>query len=107
MTGVANGMAKIIDVAMVVVQSTPNRELFGTDIRASELVAGCLLAMAVQRFGWPTKWWWGVVGFASLAVTFVLWGWVTEQDSWVLNGGLAAVSLLNVGMILGASSWGS
>ena len=102
---VAIGIASI--VAMVVVQSTPNRELFGTDIRASELVAGCLLAMAVQRFGWPTKWWWGVVGFASLAVTFVLWGWVTEQDSWVLNGGLAAVSLLNVGMILGASSWGS
>jgi len=94
-------------VALVVVQSTPNRELFGTDIRASELVAGCLLAVAVQRFGWPTKWWWGAVGFASLAVTFWLWGWVTEHDEWVLHGGLAAVSLLNVGMILGAASWRS
>lgn len=94
-------------VAMVVVKSTPNRELFGTDIRASELVAGCLLALAVQRWGWPRSRWWGYVGFASLAVTFVLWGWVTEHDSWVLEGGLAAVSLLNVGMILGAASWGS
>ncbi len=94
--------------ALVMVQgSTPNRELFGTDIRASELVAGCLLAVAVQRYGWPSKWWWGLVGFASLAVTFVLWGWVTEHDAWVLNGGLAAVSLLNVGMILGAGARGS
>ncbi|MFN8051323.1 MAG: acyltransferase [Acidimicrobiales bacterium] len=99
------GLASI--VAMVVVHSTPNRELFGTDIRASELVAGCLLAMAVQRWGWPSARWWGIVGFVSLAVTFVLWGWVSEHDAWVLDGGLAAVSLLNIGMILGAASWGS
>lgn len=106
---VAFGVIGIASIAALVVvqQPAPNRELFGTDIRASELVAGCLLAVAVQRFGWPRRWWWGVVGFASLGVTFVLWGWVTEHDAWVLDGGLAAVSLLNVGMILGAAAWGS
>jgi len=95
-------------IALLVIHRTaPNRELFGTDVRASELVAGCLLALAVQRWGWPTARWWAIVGFVSLAITFVLWGWVTEHDTWVLGGGLALVSLLNVGMILGAASWGS
>ena len=100
------GVASIV-MLVVLHPAAPNRELFGTDVRASELVAGCLLAVAVQRYGWPERWWWGLVGFASLAVTFVLWGWVTEHDAWVLNGGLAGVSLLNIGMILGAAAAGS
>ena len=99
------GVASII--TMVVVDGGPNRELFGTDIRASELVAGCLMAMAVQRWGWPRSRWWGLVGWLSLALTVVLWGWVDENEAWVLGGGLALVSLLNLGMILGAATWGS
>ncbi|MEZ5322737.1 MAG: acyltransferase [Microthrixaceae bacterium] len=93
--------------ALVGIHSTPNRELFGTDVRASELLAGCLLALAVRHWGWPTSRWWSVLGWAALALTALAWGFVTEHDAWVLNGGLALTSLLNIAMILGAATRGS
>jgi peptidoglycan/LPS O-acetylase OafA/YrhL len=99
--------AASIVAGVVLHADPPNRELFGTDVRAFELIAGCLLAMAIQKWGWPRSPKWSILGFCGLAVTIYLWGWVTETESWVLNGGLTFVALINVGMILGASSWGS
>ncbi len=100
----ATGAASIF--AMLVVHGTPNRELFGTDIRAAEVVAGCLLAVAVQKWGWPQSRWFVPLGWIGLAGTVILWGWVSEHDPWVLNGGLILIAVLNLMIIVGASVWG-
>jgi peptidoglycan/LPS O-acetylase OafA/YrhL len=89
-------------LTQVLMHAGPNREFFGTDTRAAELVAGCLLALAIDRWGWPTSRWWVVAGWASLAITVVAWGWVNESDPWVLSGGLSAFSIVDVVMICGA-----
>ena len=89
--------------SMITIESTLNREFFGTDTRAAELVVGCLLALAIDRWGWPSSPRWSWVGWASLLGTLWFWSTVTEHDRWVLRGGLSAMSLLTVGLILGAA----
>lgn len=78
------------------------REFFGTDTRASEIVAGCLMAVVVHNYGWPTHRRWSTVGWAALAVIVVAWSVVPEDASWVLGGGLALISIVNIGLIGGA-----
>ena len=94
-------------VVLVVIDSSPQREFFGTDSRASELVAGCLLAVAVHHWGWPRARWWGWAGWAALLVTVLAWSLVWEDFPWVLGGVLALVSVLNVFLIGGAVVDGS
>jgi peptidoglycan/LPS O-acetylase OafA/YrhL len=105
------GMLVVVGVAsvasLVVVQGTPQREYFGTDTRASELVAGCLLAVWVHHHGLPRHRAWRWLGWLALAVAVACWAFVREDDPWVLGGGLAAFSLVNVGLIVGAASGGS
>ncbi|MGI9576596.1 MAG: acyltransferase family protein, partial [Microthrixaceae bacterium] len=43
------------------------------------------------------------VGMAALLAAAAAWTFVHEDDPWVLGWGLAAFSLVNVGLILGAS----
>ncbi|NLA37209.1 MAG: acyltransferase [Actinobacteria bacterium] len=94
-------------VSMALIDSTLNREFFGTDTRAAELVCGCLLALAVAEWGWPRSRWWGAVGWVSLALTVYGWATFTEHDGWILNGGLSAWALVNCGLVLGSSAMGS
>ena len=89
--------------SLVVIDATPQREFFGTDTRASELVAGCLLAVWVHHRGIPRSTWWRWVGIASLVLAVLAWSLVHEADPWVLGGGLAAFSVVNIGLIIGAS----
>jgi peptidoglycan/LPS O-acetylase OafA/YrhL len=94
-------------VSLVIHEDSLVREFFGTDTRASEIVAGCLLAVVVHRFGWPRSRWWPVVGWASLAVLIVAWATVPEDAAWVLAGGLALISIVSVGLLAGAVVPGS
>ncbi len=96
---IAAGLVSI--ASMVIVQSSPQREFFGTDTRASELVAGCLLAVWIHQRGAPRSKWWSAVGLVSLVVAIAAWAFVRESDPWVLGGGLAAFSIVNIGLILG------
>jgi len=91
----------------VIVQSTPQRDYFGTDTRAAEMVAGCLLAVAIHHYGWPRARWWGVVGWIAMAVNIAAWSFVREDEEWVLSGGLALFSVVSIGMIVGASVKGT
>lgn len=95
------GLGSIL--SLILVQSSPQREFFGTDTRASELVAGCLLAVWVHHRGLPRHPAWRWVGWITLAVAVACWAFVREDDSWVLGGGLAAFSVVNIGLILGAT----
>ena len=94
-------------LSLVLVHSTPQREYFGTDSRASELVVGCLFAVWVHHRGLPRHPAWRWVGWASLAVAFLAWSTVFEDYAWVLGGGLAAFSLVTLGMIIGCTVPGS
>lgn len=94
-------------LSLVVVHSGPQREYFGTDSRASELVAGCLLAVWVHHRGLPKHPAWRWVGWAALAVSVLAWSTVFEDYDWVLGGGLALFSLVNLGLIIGCTVPGS
>jgi len=85
------------------VQGTPQREFFGTDTRASELVVGCLLAVWVHHRGLPRSPAWRWVGLAAMAAAVMAWAMVSEEDAWVLQWGLAAFSVVNLGLLVGAS----
>ena len=101
------GVGAFSIVSLIVHESSPQREFFGTDTRASELVAGCLLAVAVHHWGWPRARWWGWSAWIALGVTVLAWSFVWEDDRWVLGGVLALVSVLNVFLIGGAVVEGS
>jgi peptidoglycan/LPS O-acetylase OafA/YrhL len=101
---VAVGVASV--ASLVVVEATPQREFFGTDTRASELVAGCLLAVWVHHRGLPRHPAWRWIGWVALAVAVACWAFVREDDPWVLGGGLALFSIVNIGLILGATTGG-
>lgn len=104
MTTAFAALAVLSVASMVVIDSTLNRQFFGTDTRAAELVLGCLLAIAVYEWGWPRSRWWGQVGWVSLAATMFGWATFTEHDAWILNGGLSAWAIVNCGLVLGSAS---
>ncbi len=83
--------------------ASPQRQFFGTDMRAAEVIAGCLLAIWVHHHGLPRSPVWRWVGIGATALAFVLFTFVHELDAWVLMGGLSAFSLVTVAMIIGAS----
>ena len=107
LTGLLIGVGVFSIVSLIVHEDSLVREFFGTDTRASEIVAGCLVAVAVHHYGWPRSRWWPVVGWISLAVLVVAWATVPEDAAWVLAGGLALISFVSVGLIGGAIVPGS
>jgi peptidoglycan/LPS O-acetylase OafA/YrhL len=94
-------------ISLVVHEDTLVREFFGTDTRASEIVAGCLMAVVVHTRGWPTAKWWSTVGWVALGAITLAWALVPEDAPWVLGGGLALISIVNVGLLGGAIVPGS
>jgi peptidoglycan/LPS O-acetylase OafA/YrhL len=93
--------------SVIILHGSPQRELFGTDTRASELVAGCLMAVAVYRFGWPRDRRWIWAGWLALIGTCFGWAFFSETAQWVRDGGLILFSILNIGLIGGAVVEGS
>ena len=102
LVGLLVGVGIFSIVSLVVHQDSLVREFFGTDTRASEIVAGCLMAVVVHRRGWPAQRWWATAGWAAFAVIVVAWALVPEDAPWVLGGGLALISIVNIGLIGGA-----
>ena len=82
-----------------------DRVYFGTDTRASELALGVSLAVA-----WPwirdvlrgSRWFADAVGFTALAATAVLFATVDLDAHVVGSGALLAVTVLWVGLVIGA-----
>lgn len=102
LVGLLVGVGVFSIASLIVHQDSLVREFFGTDTRASEIVAGCLMAVVVHHFGWPTRQWWSGVGWAALATIVMLWAVVPEDAPWVLGGGLALISVVNIGLLGGA-----
>jgi peptidoglycan/LPS O-acetylase OafA/YrhL len=93
--------------SVILLHGSPQRELFGTDTRASELVVGCLFAVVVHRYGWPKDRRWVWAGWLALAGTCFGWAFFSETALWVRNWGLITFSILNIGLIGGAVVGGS
>ncbi len=107
LTGLLIGVGIFSIASLIVHEDSLVREFFGTDTRASEIVAGCLVAVAVHHFGWPRSRWWPLVGWVSLVALVIAWATVPEDAAWVLAGGLALISFVSVGLIGGAIVPGS
>ncbi len=101
--GVLLGIWVLSCIRLWTVHGSLIRTYFGTDTRASELVAGCLLALLVERYGWPRSKWFQVAGWGSLVLTLVAWAKLPEDSDWMLRGGLALAPILSVGLILAAT----
>ena len=95
----------------VLMHSDHPREMFGTDVRAAELAAGALLAVAVQRVG--VTWFssderrgrrLNAAGWAGVVLTVGLFVFATLNQPWVRAGGFAALSIVHVAVISGAMS---
>lgn len=94
-------------LALLLIDGNATRMFFGTDTRASEVVAGCLLAVLLHQTRWPTSRWWSVVGWVGLAVTIAAWHTLGHTEPWVIHGGLLLSSVLNIALILGGLVEGS
>ncbi len=82
------------------------REMFGTDVRAAELAAGCLLAIVIHQRGREflsgrstTARAIQVAGWIGLVITVVAFIWGDEDQRWVRAGGFAALSIVHVAVI--------
>ncbi len=89
-----------------------DRIYFGTDTRAFELLAGCLLAVvvtgrhriatALTRRG-PARTAVAALGTAGLVTMVVLWATTNQTSSWLYQGGLPVYSVLSISAILAAT----
>jgi len=94
-------------IALLTVHGSANRMFFGTDTRASEVVAGCLLAVVIHVYGWPRWKGWNAVGWSGLILTVIAWAKLGETEPWVIHGGLLLASGLNLSLIMGGIVEGS
>jgi peptidoglycan/LPS O-acetylase OafA/YrhL len=93
--------------SLLTIGGSANRMFFGTDTRASEVVAGCLLAVVLHVYGWPRSRWWSTVGWVGMILTVIAWVTLGETEPWVIHGGLLLASVLNLALILGGLVEGS
>jgi peptidoglycan/LPS O-acetylase OafA/YrhL len=101
--GLLVGVWVVSVCSMWLVDSTPQRDLFGTDTRASEAVVGCLLAVWVHHRGMPTNRLAKNLGWISLAAGLGFWLFVHETDPWSRIWGLPLFAFISAGMIVGLS----
>lgn len=108
-TVLALGWAASVAATLSVTRS--DRVYYGTDTRASELLVGALLAVAVahEPFRKATvnsligRWTVVSLGAVALVVSIVLWNRVGVEDGFVSDGGLVVVGLLSAVLILSAA----
>ena len=104
--GLVLGACFLGSVAATFLVSDQLRAYYGTDVRAAELLAGALLAVAVAvrptagaRFG-------RVAGPVALLALLVAWSTTTQSDGRLYDGGLLVHAALAVAVILGARTTG-
>lgn len=92
-----------IALVLPFVLANHDRIYYGTDTRAFEILAGCLLAFPFLRTRRPE----GSrvaagLGLVALVATLVMWSTVGQTQDWLYTGGFALVALVNVAMVHGA-----
>lgn len=86
-----------------------DRIYYGSDTRASELLLGGLLAVALQgreRIGGSAGRIVRVTGVFSMGLTILLWAVVPLRAEWVYRGGFAAYTLASLGIMAAAVQTG-
>ena len=92
--------AFLASVASAFLAHDPDLVYQGTHTRAAELLAGALLALALPRWQGRERLR-GAIGFVGLGGFVVAVTTVTLADRWLYRGGLAALSLLWVALLVG------
>ncbi|HEX5587389.1 MAG TPA: acyltransferase family protein [Acidimicrobiia bacterium] len=96
----------VASVAAQLLLHSVQREYYGTDTRAMELLAGVLLAccwtprLAQSRTAARAA---SVTGVVALVAIIVLWATVGFGTEWIFNGGLLLVALTSVVVIIAAT----
>ncbi|MDQ1431274.1 MAG: hypothetical protein QOF40_1876, partial [Actinomycetota bacterium] len=95
--------AAAISLALPFVLANHDRVYYGTDTRAFEILAGCLLAFSfLHRPRGAMRRWWPVLGFTGLVVTVAAWMTVPQTSGWLYRGGFALLAVVNVFVLRGA-----
>jgi peptidoglycan/LPS O-acetylase OafA/YrhL len=104
--GATLGVLMVASLTMQLVSSGHDRIYYGTDTRASEFLAGALLA--VWMAGWKpelSKWRQvaiAIVGAAGLVLTLWMWHRVALASAWLYHGGFVATGLLSAVIVTAA-----
>src|SRR5262249_17777861 len=103
----AAGFVGAVAASVAIGTSDPDLVYYATFTRAAEVIPGCLLALAVLRWGRsdPERHrapWAYVLGPAAMVAIIVIVDRSNELDAWLYQGGLAAFSLLSVALIASA-----
>lgn len=95
-------LAALLVLSIVATLATRDSDLvyYGTHTRAAELLAGALLAYVLQRRTVPDRWR-EAAGWAGLVTLSVAVLATRIDDAWLYRGGLAAVSLPSMAVIIG------
>ncbi len=83
----------------------PSRLYYGTDTRAAELLAGCLLALALRpgrRLQGAAGRGVAALGTVALLAVLVAWATVPQTSGLLYQGGLAVHAILTVAVLLAA-----
>ncbi len=100
----AGGFVAATAASVALGGADPDLVYYATFTRAAEVLAGCLLAMAVLRWGHPDPErravpWATIGGPLVLIAIIAIDVRTTQSDAWLYRGGLAAFSLLSVALI--------
>ncbi len=103
--GVLGGLTAASTAALFVVSARSggtSRAYYGTDTRATELLAGALLALGIHRVA---MWRWRrqvipAVGAAALAATLAMWALLPQRSMTLYHGGLTVYTGLSVLLIV-------
>ena len=96
-------------VVQLAVSSPAYRAEFGTERRMAELLAGCLLALALQHrpsILTTNANAWGLAALPALAALIGYGIFGSSDPGWLLHGGYVAVGIVSVVVILGVLSHG-
>lgn len=96
-----------ISLALPFALANHDRVYYGTDTRAFEILAGCLLAFSfLHRPRGALRRFWPALGLAALVVTVAAWMTVSQTSGWLYQGGFALLAVVNVFVLRGAIAAG-
>ena len=101
------GGAAVASAALpLVVSMSPDRVYLGTDTRAAEILAGCVLAVVLSRHrlgdpvaAGPVRSVLRVVGPVALVGALAIWVLVPKSAAWIYDGGFAGYAVLSCVLI--------
>ncbi len=102
--GALAGLSTVTMLSLYTPGTDPARVYYGTETRATELLAGALLAVVLSArpavFGRLSRRLVTTIGGLTLAITAYWWSTVEQTSSWLYEGGLTIYALSSVVLLV-------